>query len=759
MLLVGVGCGAGTVWFALGGHYDITHGVGAGATWVAGAALMVASFGAFMASVGLPLLSLAAGLGIAVWSLCHWLGLCRHWDVMNASTATSILATAIALVLCGPWRTMRQRPIVVVLIGASVFALAVLGVTLHLIGDSTKNLATAIWSMPPLVALGLALTGLAVSGIGWRMQEQLRPTIHDLRTSILIAATWGCVLLTVLSAALATAPLYERLQQNHHDDLRQEARHRAIEIEQYMDRIRTLAGQIASRTRARELLIEHRASRIAPEMVTRQTRAILADAMASSADLLAIRRLTADGNIIVTLAAGNRSIPWPEVDTDTTTLRWIGPWEVNDERLLLVVSPIVDRDDGKLGCDLLVVRMNEVERLLMAPSDFGRSATVSMVVLDPSGVKVGRVARRSTKKVIWSNEDDSPIVRQSLVQGDVTDTSLIATPASSMLAAAQMIRGSNWAVVVEVNAAELYGVEAARISLIFCVVLLLAGLGALTALRLVRPLTGRIGDAANSLEQRARVADEELRATQYRLRVAREIQFQLFPVEAPIVPGYQIAGASFAVETVDGDYYDYIPISDGSLLVAVGDACGHGLGASLLMAQTRAALWALTRTAQDPGVVLTQTNDVLSQSMPASRFVTLSLLRIDPALHRMTYAAAGHPDAMIFSADGRLRQRVASNGLPLGVSAREAYAASVLPPLEPGDTIVMVTDGLTESRNAENKALGTQQFEKIVSDHIHDSPHGLIESIYDHVMRHGNDTMEDDVTIVVIRRDGEPTRA
>src|SRR5205823_5922806 len=156
-----------------------------------------------------------------------------------------------------------------------------------------------------------------------------------------------------------------------------------------------------------------------------------------------------------------------------------------------------------------------------------------------------------------------------------------------------------------------------------------------------------------SLEALASVADhiaggiqhkhteKVLRAKEVEFRVARGIQQQLFPRTAPGVAGFDIGGASYPAEATGGDYFDYIPLCDGALAVAIGDVSGHGLGPALLMASLRASLRALARVHADVGEILRLANTTLSEDA-GEHFVTLFLARLDPHSHSLVYASAVH---------------------------------------------------------------------------------------------------------------------
>src|SRR5688500_129574 len=104
-----------------------------------------------------------------------------------------------------------------------------------------------------------------------------------------------------------------------------------------------------------------------------------------------------------------------------------------------------------------------------------------------------------------------------------------------------------------------------------------------------------------------------MRATEADLRVAQQIQKKLFPRAGPQVAGFDVGGGSYPAVATGGDYYDYFPLCDGSLGIAIGDVSGHGLGPALLMASLRASLRSLARSQADVGEVLRLANDLVCE--------------------------------------------------------------------------------------------------------------------------------------------------
>jgi sigma-B regulation protein RsbU (phosphoserine phosphatase) len=179
------------------------------------------------------------------------------------------------------------------------------------------------------------------------------------------------------------------------------------------------------------------------------------------------------------------------------------------------------------------------------------------------------------------------------------------------------------------------------------------------------------------------------------LRLAREVQQQFY--RAPIVvPGLDLAAASYPAQETGGDYFDVIPASAGSAYVAIGDASGHGLGSALVMALTRAYLRSFAAMNLDVGDILTRVNGMLASDLEDNRFVTLLLTRIDAPNHRLSYANAGHVSGVVVRGGNGVPSILASTGLPLGMFAESEFPSGELP-LQPRDVVLLVTDGVTES--------------------------------------------------------------
>ncbi|MEX0717764.1 MAG: SpoIIE family protein phosphatase [Planctomycetaceae bacterium] len=259
------------------------------------------------------------------------------------------------------------------------------------------------------------------------------------------------------------------------------------------------------------------------------------------------------------------------------------------------------------------------------------------------------------------------------------------------------------------------------------------------------PLAGLILDYT-----RAYATEVQFRTTQEKLKVARDLQQGLLPQTSPTIRGLDVAGKSRSADAVGGDYFDYLPLSDDALGVVVADVSGHELGASILLAQTRAYLRALADADGDVSRVISRLNEFLCDDVRDRWFVTLFFARIDPAARRIRFAAAGH-EAHLFDAAGNLRE-LSCTSPPLGVTAETAIPCGPETPFVPGDVLLVLTDGLTEAANSSGEQFGIARVAAHVREHRDRPAREIVQGLFAAV----NDFCDhappqDDRTAVVVK--------
>lgn len=258
-----------------------------------------------------------------------------------------------------------------------------------------------------------------------------------------------------------------------------------------------------------------------------------------------------------------------------------------------------------------------------------------------------------------------------------------------------------------------------------------------------------------SREHTARLAEAERRLEYEQVRQemqsARRVQQALLPTHAPDCPGFDIAGHAILAQDTGGDYFDYSLTNGGKLDILVGDVCGHGFGPALLMASTRAYLRALTLERHSVEDVLALANRALAQDVSEGRFVTLFYGRLDPETGAFSYSSAGHVPGCIFAPDGTLRRSLESTALPLGIRPDGAFPLGEPQTLEPGEMLLLFTDGLLEPTDGRGTPFGLSRVQEVVAASDATTAAGVIHCL--HTALHaftGRDRFEDDVTTVAV---------
>lgn len=251
------------------------------------------------------------------------------------------------------------------------------------------------------------------------------------------------------------------------------------------------------------------------------------------------------------------------------------------------------------------------------------------------------------------------------------------------------------------------------------------------------------------LQSAARQAEDYRRS----MEMARQIQMGFLPKERPRFPQYEVTAWWEPAEYVSGDYYDWLVAPDGRLGIAVGDVSGHGMAASLIMASVRAMIHALGRLATTPADMMELLQDVVQADLAEGRFLTLLLLTIDPVTHCVEFANAGHAPAIYFQSSKRSCRRLEATRTPLGFPVNQSLRMPIYPVMQPGDLLILGTDGLIEVHDEKGKIFGMQRLEELIAKHAHESVEKLSQilkrEVFDFSAEH---PFPDDMTLLIIKR-------
>lgn len=253
----------------------------------------------------------------------------------------------------------------------------------------------------------------------------------------------------------------------------------------------------------------------------------------------------------------------------------------------------------------------------------------------------------------------------------------------------------------------------------------------------------------------------ELRKRQeheFQLQLARELQ-QRFYAPAVSVPGLDLGISAHLAAETGGDCVDIIPISPDSVFLLVGDATGHGISAAILIALARAYARAFVLVGMDTGQVLTKVNQMLVDDLRKmfhvenNWFVTLLLVHLDLSRQTLAYASAGHVPGFVLSAAGRVDQVLNSTGIPLGLFPDTRFGCSVFP-LQPGHSLLLLTDGATEACDSAGHQCGSQPLVDYALRHTGARAQEIADGIYGVVHDFaGERTTADDLSVVVAKLD------
>jgi serine phosphatase RsbU (regulator of sigma subunit)/anti-sigma regulatory factor (Ser/Thr protein kinase) len=272
--------------------------------------------------------------------------------------------------------------------------------------------------------------------------------------------------------------------------------------------------------------------------------------------------------------------------------------------------------------------------------------------------------------------------------------------------------------------------------------------------RLLESLAAQVAPAVK-VGQLVREQEAEVRARErleQELEVARLIQQNFLPKELPDLDGWRVAAYYRPARTVGGDFYDFIELPDGLLGIVVGDVTDKGVPAAMVMAATRSVLRAAAQRLLEPGTVLQRINETLCSEIPPNMFVTCLYGVLDPATGRLRYANAGH-NLPIVRDDGGAVSELRATGMPLGLLPGMSYEEKEAV-LEPGSSVLLYSDGLTEAHDADREMFGTPRVrERLASANVADE---LIADLLEQLdgFTDAEAEQEDDITLVALARTG-----
>ncbi len=255
-------------------------------------------------------------------------------------------------------------------------------------------------------------------------------------------------------------------------------------------------------------------------------------------------------------------------------------------------------------------------------------------------------------------------------------------------------------------------------------------------------VAGTIGVALDVTERRS--LDREI-------HFARLVQEALLPAEQPRLEGFEIFGGSNPAKQTCGDWFDYLTFRDGSLGLVVGDVSGKGFGPAILSAAIAAYLEVLSAMHSDVQEILNFCNRLVCKRGMEGQFAVLSLARLQPGVQTLSFGGAGD-GMLIVSQAGQLKHKLASSGLPFGLGNNNGYEAPTHVSLEPGDVLLLLTDGFREAWNPNGDLFGESRIVETVAANSHASASEIFKALWRAARNFADGhRQQDDMTGIVVK--------
>jgi sigma-B regulation protein RsbU (phosphoserine phosphatase) len=257
------------------------------------------------------------------------------------------------------------------------------------------------------------------------------------------------------------------------------------------------------------------------------------------------------------------------------------------------------------------------------------------------------------------------------------------------------------------------------------------------------------------LEKEAEVNRLKAERMEHELLLARKVQLNLLPKSPPVIEGIDIASICVPALEAGGDYYDFFPLDDGRLGVAIGDVTGKGMPAAIYMTLVKGIMASHATASSSPKDLLVRANRLVYQTFSRGSFVSMIYAVIDPVARTLTYARAGHNPLLLLRGGEMIAQR-AHGGMALGLAGTETFAGAITEvslQLEAGDRLLLYTDGFSEAMNDAREDYGDSRLLGTALRHGDAaSARDLLDAVNDDLLAFTGDALQhDDMTMIVLR--------
>ncbi|UJL47050.1 PP2C family protein-serine/threonine phosphatase [Virgibacillus sp. NKC19-16] len=251
--------------------------------------------------------------------------------------------------------------------------------------------------------------------------------------------------------------------------------------------------------------------------------------------------------------------------------------------------------------------------------------------------------------------------------------------------------------------------------------------------------------------QEFQVLREEQMTMKSEISVAASMQDSLLHTTKPEIDGLDIGVISVPAHQMNGDYHHFIKGKDGSIGITIADVIGKGIPAALCMSMIKYSMESYPEESMYPKAILKNLNRVVERNVDASMFITMLHAQYLPTENTLQYASAGHEPGFFYNSETKVFEEITAKGLLLGVLPDTDYKQYERK-LHKGDMVVLLTDGVTESKDGE-RFIEREEVLDVISQYAHLPAQEMVNRVYKHFERMQDFQLRDDFTLLILKKD------